>query len=94
MHIIFSYHPVQSLCHYVDTEHGHFRVDFFPPIEMPTIPHKPWAECNIPMLLGVYNEVCHLIKKIDTGVHKTLNSSYHSKWFCIVKKDSKLLCSA
>ena len=45
-----------------DTERGHFREDFFPPIEMPTIPHKPWFERNIPIPPGIYNEVCRLIK--------------------------------
>jgi len=25
-----------------DSERGHFREDFFPPVEIPTIPHKPW----------------------------------------------------
>ena len=25
-----------------DSEHSHFHKDFFPPVEMPTIPHTPW----------------------------------------------------
>jgi hypothetical protein len=67
--------------------------DFFLPIEIPTIPHKPWAQQNIPILLSIYNEVCCIIKhKIDTGIYELSNSSYHSKWFCIVKKDGKSLC--
>jgi hypothetical protein len=76
-----------------DSERRHFREDFFPPIEMPTIPHKPWAERNIPIPLGIYDEVCRLIKKkIDVGVYEPSNSSYRSKWFCVVKKDGKSLC--
>jgi hypothetical protein len=60
-----------------DSERGHFREDFFPPIEMLTIPHKPWAERNIPIPLGIYDEVCRLIKrKIDAGVYEPSNSSY------------------
>jgi hypothetical protein len=75
-----------------DSERGHFREDFFPPIEMPTIPHKPWAERNIPIPPGIYDEVCCLIKKkIDVGIYEPSNSSYHSKWFCVVKKDGKSL---
>ena len=27
-----------------DSERGHFREDFFPPIEIPTIPYKPWTQ--------------------------------------------------
>ena len=75
-----------------DTKRGHFREDFFPPIEMPTIPHKPWFERNIPIPPGIYNEVCRLIKrKIDAGVYEPSNSSYRSKWFCVAKKDGKSL---
>ncbi len=52
--------------------------DFFPPIEIPTIPHKPWAQHNIPIPPGIYDEVCRLMKlKLDVGVYKPLNSSYH-----------------
>jgi hypothetical protein len=65
---------------WTDLERGHFREDFFPPIEMPTIPHKPWAQRNIPIPPGIYDEVCRLIKrKIDAGVYEPSNSSYRSK---------------
>ena len=75
-----------------DPEHGHFREDFFPPIDILMIPHKPWVECNIPIPPGIYEKVCCLIKiKLDTGVYKPSNSSYHLCWFCIVKKDGKSL---
>jgi len=36
-----------------DDERGHFQEDFFPPIEMPTIPHKPWVVKNLPIPPGV-----------------------------------------
>ena len=75
-----------------DTERGHFREDFFPPIEMPVIPHKPWVQRNIPIPPGLYDEVCmNLQKKIDAGVFEPSNSSYRSRWFCVVKKDGKSL---
>jgi len=32
-----------------DTERGHFREDFFPPVEMPVVPHVPWVQRNIPI---------------------------------------------
>jgi hypothetical protein len=75
-----------------DPERGHFRDDFFPPIEIPTIPHKPWAMRNIPIPPGIYNEVCDLIqRKIKAGVFEPSNSSYRSRWFCVVKKDGTSL---
>ena len=62
-----------------DKEHGHFHEDFFPPIKIPTILHKPWAQCNIPILPSIYEEVCQMIKlKIKARVYEPLNSSYHS----------------
>jgi hypothetical protein len=77
---------------WIDQERGHFREDFFPPIEIPTIPHKPWTQRNIPIPPGIYDEVCRLIKiKLDTGVYEPSNSSYRSWWFCVVKKDGKSL---
>ena len=75
-----------------DLERGHFCEDFFPPIDIPTIPHKPWAQRNIPIPPGIYDEVCRIIKsKIDAGIYKPSNSSYRSKWFCVAKKDGKSL---
>ena len=29
---------------WIDSERGSFRKDFFPPIDIPTIPHTPWIE--------------------------------------------------
>ena len=76
-----------------DSERGHFREDFFPPVEIPTIPHTPWVLRNIPIPPGIYDEVCVLLKwKINAGIFKPSNSSYRSRWFCIVKKDGKSLC--
>jgi hypothetical protein len=75
-----------------DTERGHFREDFFPPIEIPVVPHKPWVQKNIPIPPGIHEEVCQLLqRKIDAGVMEPSNSSYRSRWFCVVKKDGKSL---
>ena len=75
-----------------DSERGHFREDFFPPVDIPVIPHTPWVERNIPIPPGLYDEVCRVIKtKIDAGVYEPSNSSYRSRWFCVVKKDGKSL---
>ena len=54
-----------------DLERGNFREDMFPPVEMPVIEHIPWALKNIPIPLGLYLEVCKVIKtKIDAGVYE------------------------
>ena len=73
---------------WTDSERGHFREDFFPPVDMPVVPHTPWVQRNIPIPPGIYNEVCKLIKKkLDAGVFEPSNSSYRSRWFCVAKKD-------
>ena len=43
---------------WTDQECGLFCEDFFPLVEIPTILHKPWAQRNIPIPPGIYNEVC------------------------------------
>ena len=56
-----------------DQERGHFCEDFFPPIKIPTIPHKPWTKCNILILPGIYKDVCQIIKsKMDAGSMNSL----------------------
>ena len=44
-----------------ENERGHFREDFFPPIEIPTIPHTPWVQRNLPIPPGIFEEVCKII---------------------------------
>ena len=72
-------------------ERGHFREDFFPPVDIPVVPHKPWVQRNIPIPPGIHDEVCRLVKeKIDAGVFEPSNSSYRSRWFVVAKKGGKL----
>ena len=74
------------------SERGHFREDFFPPVDIPVIQHKPWVQRNIPIPPGLYTEACRLVKdKIDAGVFEPSNSSYRTRWFLVVKKDGKSL---
>ncbi|KAF9537434.1 hypothetical protein CPC08DRAFT_607998, partial [Agrocybe pediades] len=75
-----------------DTERGHFREDFFPPVEIPVIPHKPWIVKNRPIPPGIYDEVCKVLqKKLDAGVLQGSCASYRGGWFTVVKKDGKSL---
>ena len=75
-----------------DQEQEKFQEDFFLPINIPVVLHKPWVLKNIPIPLGLYPEVCRIIKsKIEAGVYKLSSSSYRSQWFCVLKKDGKSL---
>ena len=75
-----------------DSERGRFKTEFFPPVVMPTIEHKPWVYRNIPIPTGIYDEVCKIVqKKIEAGVYEPSNASYRSRWFTVAKKDGKSL---
>ena len=75
-----------------DSEKGRFRRDMFEPVKIPVVEHKPWVERNIPIPPGIYSEVCEAIqRKIESGVYEPSNSSYRSRWFCVLKKDGKSL---
>ncbi len=75
-----------------DTERGAFKEEYFLPVTIPIIEHTPWVQKNIPIPLGIFDEVCKIIRtKIQAGVYEPSNSSYRSHWFCIVKKDGKSL---
>ena len=74
------------------SERGQFKEEFFPPIKFPVVEHTPWVLKNIPIPAGQYEEVCRIIKeKIDANVYEPSNSSYRSRWFCVIKKDGKSL---
>jgi hypothetical protein len=75
-----------------DSQRGRFREDFFPPVVMPVIEHKPWVLRNMSIPPGIYDEVCRLIRiKIDAGVYEPSNSSYRSRWFMVLKKGGQSL---
>ncbi|KAI0328793.1 hypothetical protein GY45DRAFT_1218765, partial [Cubamyces sp. BRFM 1775] len=75
-----------------DSERGQFREDFFPPVTIPVVSHTPWVQRNIPIPPGLFDEVCAIIRKKEAaGVYEPSNSSYRSRWFCVLKKDGKSL---
>ena len=77
---------------WTEEEKGHFREDMFPDVLMPVVEHKPWVEKNIPIPPGMFDDVCKIIRdKINSGIYEPSNSSYRSRWFCVVKKDGKSL---
>ena len=54
--------------------------------------HILWVEKLFRIPPAIYEEVCKMIKrKIDAGVYEPSNSSYRSRWFCVLKKDRKSL---
>ena len=72
-------------------ERGTFREDYFSPYIVPTVPHIPWAFTNIPIPPGLREQVVELLKeKVKAGVYEQSQSSYRSRWFCVLKKNGKL----
>ena len=90
--VLFLIKAQEEVIAWDPTECVNFRKDYFEPIIIPTVPHTPWVKCNIPIPPRIYDEVIRIIKeKIKIGVYERSNSSYWSKWFCILKKDGKSL---
>lgn len=74
------------------SKHGRLNKTYFLPYKIPTIPHTPWSQCNIPIPPATISEVIWIIKeKIDFRVYKLPTATYRSRWFCVVKKDRKSL---
>lgn len=77
---------------WTEDERGTFSREYFEPIRIPTVPHIPWVEKNIPIPPGIRNKTLELIReKIRSGAIEPSNSSYRSRWFCLVKKDGATL---
>ena len=75
---------------WTEEEKGKFSDDYFDPVVIPMVEHVPWVLKNIPIPPGKYNKIIRIIKdKIASGVYEPSNSSYHSHWFCVYKKDRK-----
>nr|GAT45172.1 predicted protein [Mycena chlorophos] len=74
-----------------DRERGTFRDEYFSPYKIATVPHVPWEYKNIPIPPGILEKVIDvLILKIEAGVYEGCQSSYRSRWFCMLKKSGKL----
>jgi transposase InsO family protein len=74
-----------------ESERGSFRDDYFTPYIIPILPHEPWEYRNIPIPPGIRERVIQLLKdKIATGLYEPSQSSYRSKWFCVMKKTGKI----
>lgn len=75
-----------------EMEKGVLKEEFFDPVLIPTIEHVPWVLRNIPIPPGCFDDVVAIVKdKIASGTYERSNSSYRSRWFCVVKKDGKSL---
>ena len=78
---------------WIEAECGNWNPEFFPPVHIPTVPHRPWVYRNIPIPPGIHDEVVKIIRdKIASGVYEPLNSAYRSGWFCVIKHDGTSLC--
>ena len=81
----------QNTLVFEEDQRGTFREDYFSPYIIPTVPHEPWAFTNIPIPPGLREQVVDLLKeKVNAGVYEQSQSSYRSRWFCVLKKNGKL----
>ena len=86
---IIQFH--QNALVFEDNQRGSFREDYFSPYIIPTVAHVPWTHGNIPIPPGIRERVIQLLQeKIAAGVYEPCQSSYRSRWFCVLKKNGKL----
>ena len=72
---------------WAETEKGSLSEEYFDPVVIPMIEHIPWVLKNIPIFPGIFDRVVDVIKnKIASGVYEASNSSYCSRWFCMLCK--------
>jgi hypothetical protein len=72
-------------------ERGTFNTDYFPPYEMPTVPHEPWMKKNIRIPFGHMDDVLKLLQEqFDSRKYERSASSYHSAIFVVEKKSGLL----
>jgi len=80
----------EALC-FAEADRGTFKESYFSPYIIPTVPHVPWEYRNIPIPPGIRDKVIEVFKhKISAGVYEPSQSSYRSRWFCVLKKSGKL----
>ncbi|KAI5823228.1 hypothetical protein K523DRAFT_219949, partial [Schizophyllum commune Tattone D] len=73
-----------------ESQRGTLKESYFSPYKFATIPHKAWEYKNIPIPPGIHDKVIDLLKeKIKAGVYEPSQSSYRSRWFCVLKKNGK-----
>ena len=77
---------------WVPTERGRLDDWYFPPVKIPTVPHTPWILHNISIPPSSWDQAIQIIKdRIASGVYKPSTTAYRSRWFCVLKQDSKTL---
>jgi hypothetical protein len=59
-HLILKY---QDAFAFEEHERGTFNTKYFPPYEMPTIPHEPWMKKNIWIPLGRMDDIVKLLQE-------------------------------
>ena len=76
---------------FIDIERGTLKESYFSPYVIATVPHTPWEYKNIPIPPGIKDKVIEVLKdKMAAGVYEASQSSYRSRWFCVLKKNGKL----
>jgi hypothetical protein len=52
----------------------------------------PWVYKDIPILPGLHDKLVKIIRdKIVSGAYEPSNTTYHSRWLCIIKWDGTSL---
>ena len=74
-----------------DEDRGTLSREYFSDYIIPVVPHVPWLEKNIPIPPGIKDRVISILRdKMASGLYEPSQSSYRSKYFCVLKKNGNL----
>ena len=77
---------------WTEDKKGKFSSKYFNLVVIPTVEHIPWSLKNISIPPGIFIYIVDIIKgKMAARVYEPSNLSYQLCWFCVLKKDRKLL---
>jgi hypothetical protein len=77
---------------WIPIEQGRLDQQYFPPVKIPTIQHIPWVVHIMPISAAIQQDTIQIIKdQITSGVYEPSTTTYHSRWFYVLKGDGKSL---
>ena len=87
-HVVLTYEDAFA---FDESERGTFNTKYYPPYEIPTVPHVPWMAKNIRIPHGRMEEFMQLIQEqFESGKYERSTSAYRSAIFAVEKKSGFL----
>src|SRR5271156_372945 len=71
-------------------EMGKVKPEVSPPVQIRTVPHKPWQSPGFPVPRALNQTVIEMLKdRVAKGILEPCHGPYRNPWFLVKKKDGK-----